>query len=586
MLLTRSAVLLVTLVLSSSLLSTASTHDEGGDAHATRQYRFLLFASITGGSHYIALCKSGRVLVRQGHRVVSLVSSSNSNSSWQKDADLFSFVVFNSTYTKQHRNEIVDNIGRVIVRGHHNSFWGPYFHSANLTGRLSFVDMWLQECDDLLGDAATMERLRGENFDMLVVDDVIPCGPLLAQALNIPFIHNSVYFANPSKHGCWAGLPIEPSYVPELALGLTNKMTFLQRVQNTLAHYIYGFIHFRLGLCKFDGYDKLKIKYNIKPEISTLESYKQAVLYFLHGSFALEFPRPLQPNTIVVLHNAGLHSNETLKETVSEFLDTAPAGAILFSMGTFITAMERHKAQVFADAFSRLPYRVLWQSGMELTGLQLGNNTMVVKWLPMTQVMEHANIRLYVGQGGSLTVHEALWAGLPIVGLPLVEDMMDNMVPVETKGAGLSLDIGNITPDTLSQSIVRVMTEPRFRKNALRISKIMRDLEPSTSPVDTIVHWILHVTRFGGAHLRPAVQDLSYIQRNLLDVYLFLAVIVASVCWINVSVCCFCFKRMRTIDRPKDWGYRAIQAFNYHRLLLPFPLSRTMSESKSSSSDG
>ncbi|XP_022099575.1 UDP-glucuronosyltransferase-like [Acanthaster planci] len=549
---TLPTLLLVTFVLSSSLLSPVLTTDEGRDAYAAKKYKFLYFASITGQSHYISICKSGRALVRQGHRVVSLVSSSNSNSSWQKDADLFSFVVFNSSYTKQHRNEIVDNIGRVVVRGRHNSFWGPFFNSANLAGRLNVVDMWLQECDDLLGGAATMGRLRGENFDMMVVDDMIPCGPLLAQALNIPFIHNSVFFAIPSKQGYWAGLPTEPSYVPEQALGLTNKMTFLQRVQNTLAHYIHGFIQFRMGVCKFDGYDKLKIKYNIKPEISTLESYKQAVLYFLHGSFALEFPRPVQPNTIVVLHNAGRHSNETLQQAVLEFLDTAPAGAILFSMGTFVPVLERHKAQVFADAFSRLPYRVLWQSGKELTGLELGNNTMVVKWLPMTQVMEHASIRLYVGQGGSLTVYEALWAGLPFVGLPLMEEMMDNMVRLETKGAGLSLDIGSITPETLSQTIVRVMAEPRFRKNAQRISKIMRDLEPSTSPVDTIVHWILHVTRFGGAHLRPAVQDLNYIQRNLLDVYVFLAVVVALVCWINMSVCCFCLKRMRHKGRKSN----------------------------------
>ena len=72
----------------------------------------------------------------------------------------------------------------------------------------------------------------------------------------------------------------------------------------------------------------------------------------------------------------------------------------------------------------------------------------------------HAKVRLYVGQGGSPTVHEALWAGLPIVGLPLVEDMMDNMLLVETKGAGLALDIASLTPEILSQTILRVMKEP------------------------------------------------------------------------------------------------------------------------------
>ncbi|XP_038054099.1 UDP-glucuronosyltransferase 2B20-like [Patiria miniata] len=446
----------------------------------------------------------------------------------------------------------MDNISKVIVKGHHNHFFGPFLNSANLTGRLSFLDMFLQECDNLFGDSTAMKRLRKERFDMLVVDDMIPCGPLLAQALDIPFVHSSVFFVIPSKHGHWTGLPIDPSYIPERIMGLTNKMTFFQRVQNVLAHYFYGFVYFRLGICNFDGYDKLKVKYNIKPEISTLESHKQALLYFLHGSFALEFARPMQPNTILVLHHPGVLSNQTLEEDVAQFLDTAPSGVVMFSMGSFVTMMEREQAQMFADAFAMLPHRVLWQTGADLSGLRLGNNTMVAKWLPMIQAMEHPNVRLYVSHGAALTLNEAMWAGLPIVGLPLIEDQMDNLVRVETKGVRLKVDIASMTPRTLSQTIGRVMTEPKFRENARRISEIMRDLETSASPVDIMVRWILHVTRFGGDHLRPAVQDLSYVQRNLLDVYLFLAVVLALVTWINVTVCCCCLRCMCRRGRNKN----------------------------------
>ncbi|XP_038050212.1 UDP-glucuronosyltransferase 2C1-like [Patiria miniata] len=544
-----STVLMFALVAQLSVLP-ALTSSKGSNALDSKKYKFLYFASILGGSHYVVMCRSGRALVQQGHRVVSLVGSSNSNRSWQRDADVFSFVVFNSTYTKQNRTDVMDNVSKVILQGHHSDFFGPFLNSANLSGRLSAMDMWLQECDDLLGDSITMERLRKEKFDMLVTDDTAACGPLLAQALDIPFVHNSVFFAIPSKHGHWTGLPIEPSYIPARSTGFTNKMTFPQRVKNVLAHYFYGVVLFRLGMCNFDGYDKLKVKYNIKPEMSTLESYKQALLYFLHGSFAFEFARPMQPNTILVLHHPGVHSNQTLEDDVAQFLDTAPSGVVMFSMGSFVTMMELEQAQMFADAFAMLPHRVLWQSGADFAGLRLGNNTMVAKWLPLTHVMEHPNVRLYVCQGAGLALNEALWAGLPIVGLPLMEDQMDNLVRVEAKGVGLKVDIATMTPRTLSQSIGRVMTDPKFSENARRISDIMRDLETSASPVDTMARWILHLARFGGDHLRPAVQDLNFVQRNLLDVYLFLVVALALVTWINVTVFCFCLRCMC----PKGWN--------------------------------
>ena len=103
-----------------------------------------------------------------------------------------------------------------------------------------------------------------------------------------------------------AGLPVDPSYVPERFLGLTDRMTFFQRVQNCLL-YVYWDI-MRSGV--YPEFDELKVKHNIEPEISTFDSAKRARLYFFLGSFGLEFPRPLPPNTIYVLHSVGLEADQ------------------------------------------------------------------------------------------------------------------------------------------------------------------------------------------------------------------------------------------------------------------------------------
>ena len=175
------------------------------DTQASKRYKFLYYVSAIGGSHYPALSMSGKELVKQGHKVVSLVSSSNTRQLQTADADLFSVVVFNSSYTPEKRAAVMNNIGRLFAKGALRGFWSQLEYSVkgNLSGDLNIADMWLRECDDMLGDYATMRRLREERFDMMVADDHIACVPLLAQALNVPFVYNCVVHAVPSKHGMW-----------------------------------------------------------------------------------------------------------------------------------------------------------------------------------------------------------------------------------------------------------------------------------------------------------------------------------------------------------------------------------------------
>ncbi|XP_022082965.1 UDP-glucuronosyltransferase 2B31-like [Acanthaster planci] len=452
----------------------------------SKRYKFLYFISTVEGSHYSSFSISGKELVKQGHKVISLVSSSNSRRLQTADPD-FSVVVFNSSYTPEKRAAVMEKIGKVIATGAMRGFFCHLesFMKGNLDGELNLGAMWLRECDDLLGDNATMRRLRQERFDMMVADDTVPCVPLLAQALDIPFVYCSAISPIPSKNGVWAGLPIEPSYISEAVVGFTDRLTFLQRVQNVLAHEYYKLLWFLAF--NFKTFDQLKVKHNIRPEISTYESNKQASLYLFHGSFALEFPRPMQPNTVYVLY----------KSTAA------------------------------------LP-----------TGVKLADNTKVVGWLPLSQIMEHANVKVFASNGGSFGMYEAMWVGLPMVGLPLFGDQMGNFDRLEDRGVGLALDITTLTPESLSQTIQKVISEPRFRDNARRISMIMRDMQVMSPPGKTVAHWILHVTKFGGDHLRPAVLDLNFIQRNLLDVYLFIAAVLALFLGLNFYLCYCCCKCM------------------------------------------
>ena len=75
-------------------------------------------------------------------------------------------------------------------------------------------------------------------------------------------------------------------------------------------------------------------------------------------------------------------------DDVAKYLDTAPNGVVLFSLGTHTAFMERQQVQVIANGFALLPQRVLWQSTAALpAGVKLANNTKVVRWIPLSQIM-------------------------------------------------------------------------------------------------------------------------------------------------------------------------------------------------------
>ena len=77
-----------------------------------------------------------------------------------------------------------------------------------------------------------------------------------------------------------------------------------------------------------------------------------------------------------------------LEDDVAKFLDAAPDGVALFSLGTFAHSMMPEQVRIFADGFAMLPHRVLWQNSFDLPAeVKLGNNTKVVKWLPLAKAM-------------------------------------------------------------------------------------------------------------------------------------------------------------------------------------------------------
>jgi hypothetical protein len=110
-------------------------------------------------------------------------------------------------------------------------------------------------------------------------------------------------------------------------------------------------------------------------------------------------------------------------------------------------------------------------------------NTRLEPWVDQADVFAEAGVVLC--HGGSGTVFGALAAGVPLVVVPVFADQFDNGRQVSERAVGLTVEpvpgphdsprrlIGDEDVDRIAQAVRTVLTEPGFRRQAVRTAEEM-----------------------------------------------------------------------------------------------------------------
>uniref|UniRef100_A0AAY5EN28 UDP-glucuronosyltransferase n=1 Tax=Electrophorus electricus TaxID=8005 RepID=A0AAY5EN28_ELEEL len=355
-------------------------------------------------------------------------------------------------------------------------------------------------CQKLFARGDLLEKWRKEQFDVLLTDPMTMCGELLAQKLNLPFIISLIFtFGNAMERLC-GQLPTPPSYVPVAGLGYTDHMSFLQRVKSVLFIFTQDFLFSFVAKSKWDS-----IYTDIMGKPTTLcETIGKADIWLIKTYWDFDYPRPSLPNFKFV---GGLHCK--------------PA--------------------------KPLP-KVLWRYSGEKPDT-LFPNTRLYDWIPQNDLLGHPKTKAFITHGGNNGLYEAIFHGVPMVGLPLFIDQPDNMNHMRTKGAAVMLDFNRMESKDLRDALTDVINNPSYKENIMRLSRIHHD-QPM-KPLDQAVFWIEFVMRNKGAkHLRVEAHNLTWYQYHCLDVAAFLLSITALAMFIFVKTCswlfCKCLRRTTT----------------------------------------
>lgn len=78
--------------------------------------------------------------------------------------------------------------------------------------------------------------------------------------------------------------------------------------------------------------------------------------------------------------------------------------------------------------------------------------------------LDHPNVKIFMSHGGSSGLYEVVEAGVPVLGVPLFYDQPRNIQNLVDLGMGLSLDINNMTENTISSAINRLLIDRRYYK--------------------------------------------------------------------------------------------------------------------------
>ncbi|XP_051277796.1 UDP-glucuronosyltransferase 2A2 isoform X2 [Dicentrarchus labrax] len=489
----------------------------------------------TEGSHWINMKPVLETLIDRGHQVTVLVPSATMfmNTS---EPSRFRYEPFNVSVSLEVMEEFMKEFLHFsMYEKYHMSYLQLYIRFMDLLK--SNMQVSLKYLDGVLKSGTIMKRLKEGKYDLLLADPMYPGSDLTAEILGIPLVFSLRFSMAHNWERMCGQLPAPPSFVPGAMSKLTDNMDFSERVWNFLFYALQDIVLSNIFWKELDRYYS-----DIKGKpTSACEMMSRADIWLMRTYWDFDFPRPFLPNFKFV---GGIHCRpaKPLPEDMEEFVQSSgDAGIVVFTLGSFIKNITVEKGNMIASALAQIPQKVLWRYRGEKPET-LGANTRIYDWIPQNDLLGHPKTRAFITHGGTNGIYEAIYHGVPMVGIPMFADQPDNMVHVKAKGAAVIMDLNIMKTEDLRDAINAVISEKSYKENAMRLSSIQHDRP--MSPRDEAVFWIEFTMRNKGAkHLRVHAHELTWYQYQSLDVLVFLLAIILFHIIIFIKTCNFCFRR-------------------------------------------
>lgn len=387
--------------------------------------------------------------------------------------------------------------------------------------------------DEVLGNSSLMAHLENLSPELdFMVNDILSYGMLLASKLKLQYVDLDVGTGGALWEPVFHGAEPSTSFIPGVGtLFSTQGMPFWQRAVNLAATKILRGIvyqcywHPRLWLQTLIRKHNLPLRW----------PYNHYMLMLVNSNFVTEPPRAISPNIKYVGPMVPTPA-KPLPDDLQQWLDGAgPHGAVYISFGGTLEAPPA-AVQTLSKVMQEMPaVRFVLKLRPEVQAEVQGDlakctNAFVSDWVPQNDLLAHPNVRLFVTQGGYLSVGEAAYHGVPMLGMPFIPGQGELIRFAEDKGwarrlPGNTLTIGKAA--AFKQALIDMLQSDSYSTAAAVTSKRLRAVQRPFN--EQAADWVEYAAavKDHGPFLHPYKIHQYWYQQVMLDVVLLYLAIAA-----------------------------------------------------------
>lgn len=424
---------------------------------------------------------------------------------------------------------------------------------------LAILDNVFKRADDVLSNNTLMEHLQqlAPEIDFMV-NDILSYGMLLSSKLGKQYVDLDVGTAGAMWEPVFHGAEPSTSFIPAVGTFFpTNGMNFWQRAVNLLVTKIV-----RGVVSNAYWHPNLWLQTMIKKHNINLRwPYNRYMMMLVNSNFALEPSRAIPPN-IKYVGPMLPEDPKPLPIDLRQWLDSKGSSDVVYiSFGGTLEAPAAAIKTLVTVIESMPNVQFVWKLRSEAQSQiadQLGNltNSYVSNWLPQNDLLGHPSVKAFITQGGYLSMAEAGFHGVPIIGLPFIPGQGELIRFAQDQGWAARLPRDTLVKgqaDALRKVVSEVLGNDSYTRAAAVISQRLRaNPRPFRQEAADWVENAASVSEHG-PFLHPDKINQYWYQQVMLDVVLLYAAILvmpAMLIWRRWFV-----QQQRPASRDSDDGF-------------------------------